>query len=1258
MVFPSSYIAQSIHAQNSMFSGMQAYAQQASYGAGLMQGPAPPAAPPMPPPPPPSLMGVMRGHGGYAGGPTTGAWGESMAGRLATMGQMGMGFAGAGMSGLGIASSLGLVGGPLGAIGAMADPFGMALRAGGGAFSAAGGGLGGMAAGGLAAGAVALPLYAGAQYVSALGRNFTGGMQDQMSLNNVLRQNFTHLGGQGAFGRGFNQQQMGQIGGFVSQELRNNVFTSAGEMNQVIAGGAQMGTFTGVRDAQEFGRRFREMISTLRTVQRELGGSLAEAQEFISQSRQAGIFGSTQATRFASTIRATSASTGFDQGQLMQLAANGASIARQFGGNGSQGAFGALRGISTISTAMNNGMLSEGMLSEATGGLTGQDAMQAFVGDMMQRTGRFSRRAMGRFSIFGLSNRDGTGLDEGALMRFQMGDIGVGELSRMAHGRVGEMGRARAMNREGLLRGALMEQGGITGQIGMMRMMVGDRVMDQGDDMVSLVMQRRFGMSRPQAEVMTTMMRNQGSIANEEITDRISSGRETAMRAEVREHRSIDAFSRHISHAVQENTGMLAARDLGRDFVTRMSSMAERVMNDLLGIASENMSRETRQSFSRMSVGQGRAEDFAVMRAALSGANDTRMVSGGAGYNRGVFQTGFSLSERLERFGFDPGGFGGGLRGTSMRELTGGRRVAFSGHFRAGEEMSPEEMERASRTMMLATSGVATGRARDVLRDLEGDVGGSRMRILEAMSAARGGGDVSQFYSFLGGGNADPTRSAANAAFMARHGMANPMGLTGTDVSMSGGGGITWGMIGRDALRAGALGVATIATGGTALLGIGAAAAADRIAGGGESATGIFRSEIYDEMNRGEAERMSAADYFAGGGGAARDLRTAAAAARRRGDDTGARRFELQAQDITGVSRDMVSEVMGRADVRSATAGILSDDPTARANAVERLAGLAATETDPERARAFQSILMNARRAARTEDPEARRAFLDTTVPVEERVRYERETMDLGRTYSAIAARMESRGGGSADLRQALSGIGSRLTGLREAERAYGEIGQLTEGMIGLNDAEFQEEMSGLMDLGEGASEEERLTARRLAMTVSSGRSEREALLGRGRRGMRQSRETALSMLTGSSLGSMEFSLGGRRVSGRNAASLLTGGGARSEDMRRQLIDQLVSSGGMSRSAATEISGALGEVYADRRVTGEEADRLRGLRRTYGADFERIEREGRERALSAASSRDPVGAETNRLLGEVNSVLRERLAPREGGAAPETATPT
>jgi hypothetical protein len=1177
------------------------------------------------------------------GGPTAGAYGDHFAGRVASFGHNAFGMAGAGMGMLGAAGSLGLIGGPIGAGMAMLDPVGLSMRAGMGAFGMAGGGLGGLAAGGLAAGAVALPMYAGAQWAGGLARNFMGGMQDQMALNSTLRQNFNFLGGQGAFGRGFNQSQMGAIGGMISQELRSNVFTSAGELNGLIGGGAQMGMFSGVRDVQDFGRRFREMLNTLKSVQRELGGSLQEALQFVNQSRQAGIFQNADRMRFASTIREVSASTGFDQGQLMQMATQGAQISRAFGGNGNQGAFGALRGLSTVSSALQGGMISESMLSEATGGLTGSDAMQAFVGDMMQRTGQFSRRAMGRYSIFGMSNRSGTGLDEGALMRFQMGDIGVGELSRMAHGNVGHMGRARAINREGLLRGALMEQGGISGQIGMMRMMVGDRVMDQGDDLASLVLQRRFRMNRPQAEMMTALMRNQGQIAQQEQFDRVDSSREQGMRNEIREHRSVDAFMRELGHGLSERTGMTRARELGREFSTRLSSLAERAMNDLLGITSESMSSTTRASFRRMSVGAGRSEDFAMMNLVASSGEGARMVSGRESFGRGLLQTGLTVGERMERFGFDTSGFGGGMAGTRRRTWAGSHFGG--GMIDRGAGLSSEEMESASRMMILASSGVVSGRSAELLSGLEGNRGRTTAQIMRAMSAARGAGDESQFMSFLGGGgNADPTQSAAYAAYMARNGMTNPLTLSSSDMRMAGqGGGITLGMVGRDLLRGVGASIVAGATGGLGLLGVASSASQEG---------GLFRSEIYDHLTQGDRGRMSAADYFASGGGAARDMRARAA---RGGGRAG--EYSGRAADISSISGDVMRTTMGRSDVRAATAQLLSDDPTARANAAERLRTLATTEPDASQRAALTSLAENAERLRHTDDPEARRAFLDVTIPEEERTAYIRETQQLGRSYSRIA-QMIGRG---SRLDSGLGNIGSDLSSFTNVGDAFQGIQTLVSDAADLGDSEFQAEISRLTSLSEGATDEDRQTARSLAMQMSQTRQQRQDLMGNGRRGMRQSRETALGMLSGNGLGSMEFSLRGRRVRGNRIGDMLLGNGMRAEDrgaLLEQFESQLISQQGMSREAAGDIRRTLSDVYSDGSVSQDEARRIQDTQRRYGADFERISREQQERALSQATARDPVGREQIRILGEINTVLRERLTTTEGGAAPATATPT
>jgi len=628
-MYSSAYISSLIGQQQSQFSGQLAYAQQLSYpmqtAAAFGGAPPPPPPPPMPPAPPPmSMMGAMD----YAGGGAI--YGEQLAARAAGMGRMGMGLAGA-AGGMGLAMA-GL------------DPFSVALSAG----RAAGGlSLGGIGAG-LGAGALAaLPMFAAGKAVDVYAGAFTGGMQEQTALNSVLRNNFNFFGGRGTMGRGFDQAQMGQIGMGISGIARNDIFSSVSELNQLVGGGAEAGMMTGVRDVTEFSNKFRKMLDTLKTVQRELGGTLTEALSFARQSKQLGIFSGAGQVNFAQEMRTAEATTGLNRDQLFQLSAQGAQISRAVGGYGRQGAVGALRTAETLGAAVQSGAINEEMLSEATGGLTGAEAMQAAVGDMMQRTARFSRRAMGRFSHFAMANEDGTGLDPEMMARFRTGDLSVSEVSGRAHRNVGRMGRARAMRQEGVLRGAMIEEGGLSGQIGMMRLMLGDRVTDQGDDITNLVLRRRFGMSGSQADLMTSLMRNQGNIAEQEDADRFVSRRQQTLSTDLRENRSMDAFMRNLGHAVQENTGAAQVREMGRRFVTRLSSIAERAMNDLLGVTENQLSGEDFKSIRRLGRGTGSAADLEI----LEGIGGTTGMTGAESFRRGILQTGASAGEVLQRRG-------------------------------------------------------------------------------------------------------------------------------------------------------------------------------------------------------------------------------------------------------------------------------------------------------------------------------------------------------------------------------------------------------------------------------------------------------------------------------------------------------------------------------------------------------------------------------------------------------------------------------
>lgn len=1224
MPFPSSWISQTVAAQNSMFMGMSQFSQMASMNSGL--GGAPQMSQMTPPPPPPTLGGMMGGYGGYAGGPTAGAWGEHMAGHMFGGAQMGMGLAGAGMNALGVAGSLGVIGGGLGRAASMMDPMGLAMRAGAGAYGMAGGGLGGIAAGGMAMGAAALPMYAAAQWAGGLAHNFQGGMQDQMGMNSMLRQNFNFQGGQGAFGRGFSQQQMGQIGGMVGQEARSNVFTSAGELSQLIGQGAQTGQFTGVRDVQEFGRRFREMITTLRTVQRELGGSLTEAQEFVNQSRQAGIFGGTSATRFAGTIRTVSAATGFDQGQLIQLAANGASIARAVGGRGEQGATGALRGISTVSAALQGGMISEAMLSEATGGRTGSDAMQSFVTDMMQQSGRFSRTAAGRYSIFGLSNRSGTGLDQGALLDFASGDMGAGDLSRRAHHRVGQMGRAQAINREGLLRGALMEEGGMAGQLGMMRMMVGDRAMDQGDDTMSLVMQRRLHMSRPQAEIMTSLMRNQSSIAAREAQDAVGSTREAQLRSDVQEHRSFDAFARNLEHEVGDATGMLRARDMGRSFVTRLSSLTERVMNDIFGIASDQMSTGGQAAMGRMRQGRASAADLAQLGMGHGG-----FVGGASSFNvdqQGLFETGPSIGSRLRARGTD----------TSGISTYGGAASA---------------LQRAQ----MADMGVVSGRDVGLLSGMGRDVAGTSSRILEARLAAQGSGNPDDVFNFMGGsGN-------ATAAFMAQHGIHNDARADSMGRMMGRGGGtITAGMIGRDALRLGAN-----------VLTLGAFS-------GGAAAAGMDygRSELFAAMREPQADSL---DFMARGGHLAERLSAESGAGgmgRGRLSDFGMRRSgsaamaAAQYATISGVGREDLQSLQGNEEfmsrIRAATG---AGNETERRAAMERLTAY----TNSQQGGTAEFAAMGSVVGQMQEGLRRHGAFGSEVTSFSrgsdaERAAAQRQVMEYGSSMNQLGERAGGRLGAQYRSlgRAAMTGNSDEFM-LRQRE--------MRSTVLGMSDEEYRASANRMMDVsavGEEDRDRARAEARAAVLGMSHTRAIDRDLRGEGRRRGRGATETAIGEMTGYQTGSMEFEIGGRSVSGQRAQSLLQGalsgtlrshGGRDRIDILRQFREQAEDPEGMGLSASQsrEMMGILGSSMEHRdHRTGAftAADRERMAAFTSREDIVQARQEAQERqtaqALSAAQQRDPVGAETNRLLTEINRGIG-RIAPTDPADPPNMSTP-
>lgn len=1197
--------------QLGMFQGYGGYAQGIGVGAGLY--PPNPGMSPGMMPPPTSLMGVRPGQAGM--------YGEQFAMRMANAGMGGM--AAGGAAARGVASmfmpfdpmSGALMGGMMGMA---AGPMGAVIGAAGGA--AVGAGLG-------------LASYGIQRTVGAYTNAFTGGMQDQASLNSTLRNNFQFFGGQGAMGRGFGQSQMGQIGSMISSELRRNPMSNAQEMNNLIAGGADAGQFTGTRDVQQFTQNFRRMLDNLRSVQRELGGTLTDALSFVRSSQQAGIFQNADRVNFAAEIRTAEAVTGMDRNQLVALSAQGAGIARTFGARGSQGAMGVLRAATTMGAALSSGSVSSELLSEATGGLTGSDAIAAFSTNMMQRAGNFSRRGMGRFSMFAMSNASGSGLDEDMLARFRTGDISVSEVSGAAHRNVRGMGRAHALNSEGRLRGEMMEEGGMSAQIGMMRLMLGDRVLDAGDDTAQLVLQRRFNMSQPESEMMLHMIRNQGRIAETETLDRMGAARATSRGRDITENRSFEAFERALEHGLSDATGLTAARDMGRRTMTRVSSFIERAMNDLMGVAESSLTSSDRGALNRVAMGRATRDDIA------------RLSVGSDGARGGGLRTADLFRESLASTALAALPFGLGEHAPEGMRMSLGRRLEARGVTGLRGEGAEVSAMQAVEDIERARTGSVSGATRTELRAMERERGRSSRAIVEAELEAGGRGSA-EFYEALS--RRGVSANAADA-YMARMGVTD-FGAEYNASNLGGGGRTDAGMWQRDLMRGGA-NLLRMATGGMA-----------GFMGGGMDLlrmTGALGHEGEAETMRalaspGERSAMSLAERIR----ASADRMDEHAADATREERTATRRIT---ESMRGIGEEALTTLAEneefQASARRLSGATTPEDVRAEIESMRETAILAG---DTDQRRAMEGIA-----TAMSEEFERTGSIGDEW----------RSTLaGVGMSDERRAELIRERNLRVSRARGTAERLGEALTDRERTEGMSGGARGRSEMIATLATARAEAAETGDLDAESAAnrryfeyiarldpnSDEHRMWSEALPegeagelerMRVSHLRQFTRDVSGGGRRGARGAAAAALEGLTGGTMSDLSFTIGGgdtgrreRTVRGSDTSSvmrLLTAGGADSEAIQRQLREHLSGLGIENAddlvSQFTEL--AEGGFSADTSGGRSEAERLSELFEESGVT-EAVERRETEETLANQRRTDPLGVERNALLTTMEGHLR------------------
>lgn len=1108
----------------------------------------------------------------------TGMFGEQVA-----AGMMGAarGMAGVGMAGLGVAGAL---------TGIPFDPISAAFAGGSAGMRF---GIGGAM---LGAGAAALPMMAVTSYAGALGQNFAGGFQDQLSLNSTLRNNFQFFGGSGPMGRGFSQQQMGSIGNVVAGQLRSNPFTSSGELSQLIAGGADMGLFSNTRDVQTFSQNFRRMISTLRDVQRELGGSLQEAQNFVRQSQQSGIYNSNDQAAFAARIRTAVATTGMNQDQVMQLSSMGASMARAAGGRGYQGALGAARTATQLGSAIQGGYLSQELLSEATGGLQGSEAVQAFTARLMSVTDRFSRTGAGRYMTFAGANADGSGLDAASMAEIRGGAIGVSEIRRRAQHNVNRMGRARALNQEGFLRGAQLEEGGLSGALGYLRQAMGDQMEDMGNERAQYFMRRRFGFSQTEAQAVSQLMRNQGNIAVGEMITNQQSSREAGFNREVSENRSFEGFTRQLEHGLSDNLGMTRARELGRTFATRISSAVERGFNAMMGLSEQQLGRESQMAMARLSIGQASGRDRARLQSLFQG---NALV--GSGFDANAE----SMSDRtLHALGMH-------ARGSISDQM------ASRGDSLFGQRNRADQIHRVTMAG-LARQGYVEGGDLRVLEQMTAVRPDVLSDISQAQIRARGGGHSDNWYQYMrgvGAGNANATD-----AFLASINARDAQGRAPTmDQAMSGSGGIGAGL---DAM------FQTDRYGN----------AMNFLAGGGHLAGSLReRARALRGMER-RTEGDSPLDernreaFFTGEAGRLRSM------ARGLRVDEGVMRGVLGEGAFGDLFRQSValSETVG-----TATTGKDGDNGAMRSMR-ESFTGMreAAMRMGGDERAAALGVVSQMEHSLKTT---GRLGTEFTTVA----------QGDPAQMRAAMEARLRTSGdlrGLSASLGQVAGGerVSALLSGMSQN---YAMGGADAVNQIQTGSMDVMRELAGMSPEQRAAMYERMGTTEQGQLMMQQSIQYRQVdrdLSGRGRRGARGARDTAAELISGGSIGDMSFSVGNDRTrSGRQGLEqALQRDPSRA---RAEYVEQMVAGG-----ATAEGAGRMFDYYREaasstnseggRRVQFSAAERHRMQELAAETGVGEVQQ---RRSMDAARAANPLMAQVSRTLEEIRDRLPQPAAAQE-----------
>lgn len=431
------------------------------------------------------------------------------------------------------------------------------------------------------------------------------GAQQQQAFGQQMRSSYNFLT---PSGQGFNNQQLGVIGqqmrSFSQQVGPSGEMASMGELSALASNMGRMGMANGVRDVQDFSRKFKEMFETAKTMAREMSTTLEGAQQQMSQMRNSGVFRTSDQLRMSGEMRAYSLGGNLAMSELSGAASIGSQISRAVGGRGRAGAFGGMRTLGQIGLSLESGVLNEEDIYNATG-MWGAEGRQAFAASQMQNSAAWLRNGKGRRFLASIAGADGK-LDANSVSAWMSGDMGTGDTMQNAYSNLNKVGRADFIRNEGRLRGAALEQFG--GNIPAMALMqwAGKRGIDVNtmNDREMLFAQRHTGLGMDELENAVKMLRDMPRIQDQSNRTQMTDAYRQEM-ATYRKTSGVEGVKRSMEHTREVVTGKLQA--VGQQMYTDLTGFIEDWLTKQGGMIIQEASRDIDKTYQQVLHGDKKA---------------------------------------------------------------------------------------------------------------------------------------------------------------------------------------------------------------------------------------------------------------------------------------------------------------------------------------------------------------------------------------------------------------------------------------------------------------------------------------------------------------------------------------------------------------------------------------------------------------------------------------------------------------------------